>query len=208
MDLRPEHPPKGCTTETDQCTHVNRDGSRCGLYADMHRPPRVRKQDRRGRRQRLSENAKAKHATWTANVRAFKEAERAARPKRKKSRGMGAQTECQCGTMYRNHSTEWPHAREECAGFIPKMRKMEGVVSCVACHVSFYTMRDLEQHIDVSDHPERWGPCRAWKRSLACCVNCRRQFFVRKTLNKHIKAADCKTYERRDADETEEKEEA
>jgi hypothetical protein len=206
MDLRPEHPPKGCTTETDQCTHVNRDGSRCGLYADMHRPPRVRKQDRRGRRQRLSENAKAKHATWTANVRAFKEAERAARPKRKK-RGIGPETECECGVWYKEHNVDWPHEREGCTGFKARMQKMEVIVCCAECGAPFYSVDALEQHIDVSASPERWGPCRAWKRSLACCVNCHRQFFVRKALNKHIKTTDCKTYERRDADETEEKEE-
>jgi hypothetical protein len=184
-DERPEHIPVG-----DPCTKVLRDGEKCRLPAWFHRPPRKRKRSRKG--QKSSKKATALHAQWTAYQRDYREAERLTRPKRKRIRGIGPQTECECGVWYKDHTLEYPHVAEGCTAFRAKMRKAEPLVSCRWCQVQFYAIEDLDQHLDVEGHPERWGPCKGWRKQVASCVNCRGKFYRLKSINKHTKLGECK----------------
>ena len=194
-DLRPEHPPQGCVANTDTCTFRNRRGEVCGLYADTHRPVRKRKP---GRKQSKNLRAIIDHLAWKIRASIVREMTILTRQKKKRSAIIPATTECECGSLRRDHDAAWPYARGECRGFRAKMRKAVVVVCCIDCHFPFYNTIELDQHRDTSEHPEKWGPCKGWRRVLVCCANCRRQFFYVKAFRKHEKQLDvCKNYIKR-----------
>jgi hypothetical protein len=86
------------------------------------------------------------------------------------------------------------------------MRKAEPLVTCLGCKVVYYDVNVFKQHVDVSKNPEKWGPCKQWRKELVRCIRCRKRFFYAKNLVKHWSYGDCKKWEVREgkSDESEE----